>query len=128
MNSMMHWMMVGTLALCAWEVAAGSQPEQQQQTRRPAGYLCAQMQMTGHSGGSYPGQALCVAARNVLERDAKSDGVEQCRRFCDKLSCTHKTQPDPLTATSSCKKPDPVNRTWYGAAETVAFECKCSNP
>lgn len=128
MNSMMRWMMAGALALCAWQAAAGSQPGQQQQTRRPAGYLCAQMQMTGHSGSAYPGQAVCNAAKNGLERDARSDGVSQCRRFCEKLSCTYRTQPDPLTATSACKGPDPANQKWYGTAETVSFECRCSNP
>ena len=130
MNGVMRWTMAGALALCAWQVAAGSQPRQQQ-TRMPAGYLCAQTQMTGHAGGSYATQALCTAARPGLEADAKSDGVSQCRSFCEKLSCTHKTRPDPLTATSGCKGPDntdPANPKWYGTAEAGSFECKCSNP
>lgn len=131
MNGMRRWMMAGVLVLCAWQVAAGSQPRQRQQTRMPAPYLCAQTQMTGHSGGSYAGQALCTAARNGLETDAKGDGDSQCDRFCEKLSCSHKTRPDPLTAASACKGPDPTdpaNPKWYGTAQTVSFECKCSNP
>ena len=126
MTVRMRGMLAGVLVLCAWQVAAGSKPKEQ--TRMPAAYLCAQTQMTGHAGGSYPAQAACNAARNGLETDAKSDGVDQCSRFCDKLGCKYKTQPDPLTATSACKGPDPAHRKWYGAAETVSFECKCSNP
>lgn len=128
MTVMMRWMMTGAFALCAWQVAAGSQPEQQQQTRMPTAYLCAQTQMTGHAGGSYAGQALCNAAKPGLQTDAKSDGVRQCRSFCENLGCTYRTQPDPLTATAACKGPDPANRKWYGTAETLSFECKCSNP
>lgn len=131
MNSTRRWMMAGVLVFCAWQVAAGSQPRQRPQTRMPAAYLCAQTQMTGHSGGSYAGKALCNNARNGLEIDAKSDGVSQCRSFCEKLSCTYTTRPDPLTATSACKGPDPTdpaNPKWYGTAETGSFECKCSNP
>lgn len=126
MTAMMRWMLAGVLALCASQVAAGSKPKEQ--TRMPAAYLCAQTQMIGHAGDSYAGQAVCNAAKPGLITDAKTDGDSQCRSFCEKLGCSHKTRPDPLTATAACKGPDPVGQKWYGTAETPSFECKCSNP
>ena len=134
MASIARWIFTVALVGMTFPSIAGEPVKQEQmkhgeeQMKRRAAFLCGQVRLTGSAGGSYANQQACNAARPGLERDAKTDGNDQCTDLCNDMGCSATTVPNPLPAASSCRGPDPANQKFYGLANTGPFDCKCNNP